>query len=335
MTHKENILQFRNLFPSISCHDYKGMPNEAFYNKLFEFAQGTIDRSSHFGIVPGIFVFETCTDINAYAGKHDDIFIIRYCIGTLNFLLNNFQYRPDIINADFFSEYRDLELNSNYPLNDLLFQSCSTFTLYHEFGHLIQKSDFLVNGLHEELSGTQSFDLNRHVLEIDADVHAAKCVAGHCHQYIRDWIDSYTAKDVEDFVSFISAGIFVYLMNFPSMQRPLYFKEYSHPHPIVRIVIIIAHVADYFEFLIKNKSSELKINKGKIITNCFVLTEKLCQLLGSAHLVNLFKNSFQDHGNDIFAYADELIEEVNKLDRSAHKKWNEYGGRVNGTIEGA
>lgn len=158
---------------------------------------------------------------------------------------------------------------------------------------------------------------------MDADIYASLYTSGILYQYLESWLYTDSSEEYEKFIGFMTGSLFVYLLSFPSMERPIYFKENSHPHVLIRIMNVTATMLDYIDILFENKNVSLNINRKNILPITFQVVEQLCPII-------LHNNRFMDFGtqyftneNRILEYLKELRKSVDNYEKSALRAWNQ------------
>lgn len=309
--------------------DYSNDEYREDFAKLFYFGQGAFEKYNHYNIQPGTLVFNDTFELNARAGFVKDHYVIDYNMGTVWFTITNFKNRPDLLDLPRMKRFKNVDSVSDYPIHELWHQACVVYTYYHEFGHLIQKRSGLTNAewMNEENSLHNEYAQLQHVLEFDADVFSALCSGTHVLQYLDKWLDGKTIEDYENFVGLMSGVLFIYLMSFPSMNRKLYFKEYSHPHPIIRITIITFLINDHVDQLLQKKIyKNIKIDKKNTLSIAFDVAEILAAEL-NLQFEN-FKIQYKDYSAKIQSYIDELWDLMGELPNGAFNRWNEHAKNI-------
>jgi hypothetical protein len=146
-------------------------------------------------------------------------------------------------------EFAYLEENPNFQFGSYMRNCAIEFTLGHEFQHILQFNSSnikLSHELHENPDESQ-FSMQRHVWEFDADRFGSFDVLKYAFEVYR----RLNCKNVEVLKCLIYLGvssvvitrILFYLNAFNANQainvQEFYTKEFSHPHPFVRIFNIL------------------------------------------------------------------------------------------------
>src|SRR5690606_2732191 len=147
--------------------------------------------------------------------------------------ISNFHDNTEILDLPKIQKYGETSFVADYPLNELMYQTCTLFTLYHEIGHLMQAIDPANPLCQEDLSSGASFNIMQHLREHDADAYSALSIGASIWQYFENWYEEKTVENFENLLGILSGGLMCYLFSFPSMNRVLYLNQYSHPHPII------------------------------------------------------------------------------------------------------
>jgi len=307
---------------NVIVDDYRDLPIEDEFQKLFNFFQGNIHKHYGYGIKPGLFFYNSNVTLNAFAARWKDHFVISFNKGAVIFLDQKFKSQTDLIKVEGLEDYIDAESKSDYPLNELMYQLCSNYIFYHELGHLIQKSDGLAEMLNEDIVTKGSFRIQDHILEYDADLFSSICLGTHLYQYIYNWCRDATDEEAEKIISAVAASIFLLLLSFSSAKKELYFEEESHPHPFIRIIGILYVITDYIELLSKKKR-EIKLNRSRMIQQAFEIAEKISDKVLVAGSILNFKETFAGNSAAITTYNKKLQTQVKAYDNSAYNRRQE------------
>lgn len=131
----------------------------------------------------------------------------------------------------------------------------------------------------------------------------------------------YTAKSltkIENLVGILSSGLLCYLFSFPSMNKPLYLNQYSHPHPIIRTLNIINQISGYAVHLVKSKGvTGFEPNKENIIKIALEVGEELAASMLPGVPFQKFVGELKIHLNEVAVYINDLEGGVEGMERSA------------------
>ena len=312
---KNKLINFEEIY------DFHELPRADVFQRAFNFFQGNIFKHYNYGISPGLFYFNPETSVNARAGKINNYYLISINKGTIFRLLKTYNDNALILEIPELNFLKKLEKKTSNPINELMFQICCNFTFYHELAHLIQKTETQKFNMSEDISNFESFNVNNHILEYDADLFSAICIGTHLYQYINKYCPKANNKESEKIISIIGAGIFNYLLIFKSTKAPFYLRENSHPHPIVRIICIIYFITDYIEF-VSNKRSDIILNKEGIISNIILYAKYIADYFIPDETMKHINKIFVEDKEKAVIYSQELFSLVKDFRFSAYNKRN-------------
>lgn len=123
--------------------DLKDNPIKEIYLKLFSFCYDNLKiNSPKFGIEPSYFFYYNKDNfINAGATRDNGNYIIMISKDLIKKLHECIYTNNSIFNNDRLTKYVELSKLVKIDFNELLLQSSTLFTYYHEFAHLVQKND--------------------------------------------------------------------------------------------------------------------------------------------------------------------------------------------------
>lgn len=301
--------------PYSEIFDYEDSKIAEIYDRFFNFCQTNLSgHSQEYDIQPAAFYFGNDFDVNAVAfstGTHN---LIEMNMGTIFSMYNHFYDYNDVFENDpeLHKKYPSLT-QADIPPGFFMYQVATQFTYYHERGHLIQHSPYLSSGLNEKSAGTvgKTFDPTRHLLEFDADYHAAHWVCYHILEYWK----KLQGKPIDPtklnlLLSLAISAIFTYFVYLEGPGTPLYYAENSHPHPMVRLTYIMdifIHVAE-----METKAS-VKMDHRKILREGFDIAERFCRINKLPNSVDRYAGLFISEGPYITEYINLLIKESDKI----------------------
>jgi hypothetical protein len=192
------------------------------------------------------------------------------------------KYFSNIIHIAFINEesisnaYCDIYEDQDFKFNEFVLNCSIYYTFSHEFQHILQfnSSKITKNFLYSENLDKGSFSLKKHAWEFDADRMASFEVLKYAFSEYR----KLKHKDNEKlkcmlYIALASIVITKKLFYF-GVTNPInsectidiqgfYTKQFSHPHPLVRIYNMI----NYFYDNIKNDFPKLDIDIQQILNN--------------------------------------------------------------------
>jgi len=296
--------------PAGDIFEYEFSEIKDIYQLYFQFCQENLtEECNDFDIQPAKFYYRTEYGINARAGFQNGYFIIGVNMQTIHSLYDLFYEKNDISEtAPFLLEnYKELTDNFDVPTGHLMFQLAALFTFYHERAHLIQKSDLLSTTLFEQPIPTneQGFSIERHVIELDADLDAAHKICFHLVEYFKKLdANDKISENLQKILSLGVASIFSYFLLYYKEGVKVYYKEYTHPHPLVRISYIVDCFVRVAEI---NLPEDLKVDLGKTIREGFIIADTFYKSVFNIELVEAFSGQFMNESKNVELYVNELL----------------------------
>jgi hypothetical protein len=304
--------------------DYQDSPYAQEFDDTFNFYQQTLKDNEHYGIVPNRLYFNTEYSVNARAGKSEDYYLISINMGTIVAMLKTFKENPKLaIVAG--GSFEVLKKYLDAPIQEIMYQMAVHYTFYHEMAHLIQKSDLLFSGLYEHSGNSDDFTMEKHLLELDADEYSSVSMAAHITQYSQKvFFDGISAVKVEELFIVVCGAILLYVLSFPTNKKELYFKEMTHPHPVIRITriitILVGHATDTFRQL----GIALKIDIMRVLIKTIEFAGKVGNDSDGNNPTERYIDYLINRSNEITAYIKEFDELGVDDERLAANKWNAY-----------
>jgi len=143
-------------------------------------------------------------------------------------------------------DYRTLALLFEQEPAFLIFQDICLMFFYHEAGHLIQRSGE-PSAVYREFGDAKSelqFIRERHVRELDADWFSANNYSQSILEYSHSKATlNLSLVEFEDLVALLLSSIYIYFIR-ASEGVEMYFEEYWHPHPVIRLTFYVQTVLD-------------------------------------------------------------------------------------------
>lgn len=143
-------------------------------------------------------------------------------------------------------------------LNALLINCCVSYLYYHELAHVVQilkiYGDDYFN-FQEKYSQNKSYDIKKHIYEIDADMFGSIFSAHQIINYVLEQDYKINPMVLYNTITVVLFTITNILIQFSENQfDEIYLKQNSHPHPFIRIVKIS-------EQILGNISTNIKIQE--------------------------------------------------------------------------
>lgn len=299
--------------PPADVFDYKDSPIQAVFARYFQFCQENLtERNNEFDIQPAKFYFRTQLSVNASAGlTPTNYYIVRVNMGTLVKLYDLFYEKNSIFDeAEELSAYELLNKNLDAPLGYLMFQLSSLFTYYHELAHLIQKSPTLPLWIDESyiLPEGGNYNADSHVKEFDADLNGAHLICFHLIEYWKKQKPELrTQESFQMLLSIGGASILSYFLLLPNADRDIYYKDFTHPHPFVRIAYIVDCFIKVAEINLPEEM-QVNLNATQITSESFKIADNFFKRVLNNDKIQTFGAVFLTESANIKTYVTELIE---------------------------
>ncbi|MDP1844217.1 MAG: hypothetical protein Q8K64_12410 [Sediminibacterium sp.] len=189
-------------------------------------------------------------DVNAFACRDNGLNIITIYLSLFKAmedrLVNEF---PDLSNESsaIMKQIRPALIKGKEGITPdfLLYQNATLFTYYHELGHLNQMSHASYGALGRLVKERyclvkgKEFDQVAHAMEIDADLFAANFISGHIRQFWDELPSEHRSPDnLLNLIAIACASIFVFFHVISEGWDVMYFLDFDHPHPVIRISYI-------------------------------------------------------------------------------------------------
>jgi len=256
-------------------YDYRDFPLETDFNTFYEFCQTYLDRDDlGFDIKPARFYYNSNINVNGLAYVKNDFKLVEIYKGTIFGLKDFFDSKKELFSGESLLKYNQLTLKNASEPEYFLFQYVTLYFLYHEVGHLIQRSMGSTN--HKEFVDTKCEGddiITQHIREHDADWFAANQVAFHIISFANQISEpSLESKKTttEDIASLSLAGIYMYFIRRTKAYPQIYYQEHCHPHPSVRLSYMIYYLMDAL-----SENLPFVLNKGSVLTNAIAISESL------------------------------------------------------------
>lgn len=324
--YRERIAEIINRV-GLNCNlfsDLDGLENQLEFLNIFEFYNETLELNQDYGIAPAFLFFVNSGTLNARAGRSpNDEYLLGINRGTINWLINKFKSNETLITDNNVLLFNNLAPYLDTPINNLMYQSGCHYTFYHEMAHLVQQSDYLELNLEENPQPIENFDINRHLLEIDADTFSALCLGTHIMQYSEKVFGENASKIlVEALIILFSVPIILYLLSFSGNSIELYYREKTHPHPAIRLTNFLMVLTHYCNGVLDGKDSGFTVNQGDMFISAMGIAEKLQQSFFEGEVVSAYREGITGSRPQVLEYLSVLIERNDVLTTTATHKWN-------------
>jgi hypothetical protein len=199
------------------------------------------------------------------------------------------------------------------PANILFFQALQHFTFHHEFAHIIQMQNKETGLIIAQLR-QDKFELNKHILEKDADEFSALFLASHIIQYTDRLFNEIDSDIMTKVISLFLVPILTDSISiFPEDIQKVDFEHGLHPHPIARILFVALAIIDVIN---QRYEGIFKIHSRDVMQQTMEVGSKLTDI----NLMAMWKQHFAP----LMAYYKKiLLSEFPKEYLSAIYVWNE------------
>lgn len=276
-TKNTELILINTEIPENEIFNIAGVPNQGLYLSIFEFYyKSLIIIEKQYSLNPCGFYFTEFTDLNAFAMNDNFYNVIGFNKGLIFKIEEKLRNRLNLFDKGINLGFIDFENQLDTTISELMFQTALHFTFYHEVAHVIQGSDYLNQRLNEQFVSASSFDLYKHVIELDADEFSALRIGDHVIQYMSNISkDELTNGFIENLLIITSSSILSYLLIFKSNYQEFYLKAYSHPHPTIRILAILLHMMNYVIEYLKTKAIYLDFQLNELVKKSFEFSKNI------------------------------------------------------------
>ncbi|MFL9844168.1 hypothetical protein [Flavobacterium rhizosphaerae] len=215
--------------------------------QLSENASKKLNINLNFGVVYS-------QKFNACAKTKNNSAVIIFNLGLID--------KQEAISSDSAEIFASLSFQSNNQnsLNAIVKSCCITYLFYHELAHVLHLLKFNSNSefsLQEKYSNEECFEIRNHIYEIDADRFGASMAAHLLLEKIMNSDYKFETMLLFNTLTLLLFSIGNTIIEFSGNQfQNIYYKENSHPHPYIRIVMCNEQILSFFHKNI-NASSQL------------------------------------------------------------------------------
>lgn len=295
------------------------MPDE--YLKILSFYKETLDLNSFYGINPSYLIINNNISVNAKAGKAGDNYIIIVYKGLINYLIQSFKVNTQLDSGEI-RTFKIIEPYLNTTISELMYQTSLHFTFYHEMAHLIQRADVTDGYLEETPNYSSSYNEEKHIVEVDADKFSSLCISEHILQYHQRLFTSGNSGTYEGLLVLILIPIILYLLSFNSNKTDFYLYEGTHPHPIIRIMLIATTITDYCKKSLSQNGVNINIDHLSIIENALSISQEIEYRYLGTNKVNQLLGLIKVNLKSIMSYAEYIDNKSDSRADLAIYKWN-------------
>lgn len=294
-----------------------------FENKFQSLFRG---HANAFGLTNFFFYIKNGDFCNAFASKINGSNVIGITNGYPIFMESKFNERyfskiliVALINKKSISEaYCDLAEDPNFKFNEFMLNCSIEFTFGHEFQHILQfnSSEITHDFSYSENFDATKFDIKKHAWEFDADRMASFQVL----KYIFSEYRKLKSKNIEKLTCMVYIGLasmiitmslfYLEVMSkFPPYytidEKSFYTKEFSHPHPLVRI----NNIFEYYYDNAKCDFPELQIEAQELLNNAVgIMRIYFNSLIPNQRVMDCYFGDLGKYLDEINRYNQELYD---------------------------
>lgn len=329
INNKKDVIRSLGL-DALDPSDYEGEDFERYQYFENEFEKLLNLNAKFYGIGPSVFYIKNDTICNAFAQKYNGYNILGITQGYpillgdkfKESLFDNVVFAAFLNNESVSNGFASLYENESFSFGKFMLDCSINFTFYHEFRHLRQFNALKSQAEHSlaENCTERPFDLEKHILEYDADKSAANEVVRYAAS-IRRSLGFRTDGEFLALIYCALGSLFVTraLFNYGLVhqwQEP--FKLYStefytqknwHPHPATRALNLL----DSFNVYISDGYPSLNIEPQDLLTNSMGIAKLYFdKLLPGLDTVDLILNNMFSELEKSNEYNDYLHSEALK-----------------------
>jgi hypothetical protein len=300
-TNKRELVDQAGL-PEMVIFDYEFSPYADLFDHFFEFCrENLLIHEQQYEIAPARFFYENeRVEVNACAMTYPGYSLMLMTAAMQVQFYDHFYRNNDCFDRDpVLGERYGAIFNEADPPGYIMYQISTQFTYYHELAHLIQRSALLPTRLNEKYGvAAANYEEYKHIIEFDADCHAANMMIFQILQYIErhpQLADSQEA--IQHLISLYAATIFIYF-TFLDGGGPVYYRAGDHPHPVIRIIYITNLIVE----AARMNLGQMDLDRIGIVQNTFDMSERFYAANNMANPIERFENIFENEYDEIAEY---------------------------------
>jgi hypothetical protein len=300
---KQELVDQAGVPPEV-IFDYEFSPYVDLFDHFFEFCrENLLIHEQQFQISPARFFYENeRIEVNACAMTIPDTgySLLMMTAAMQVHFYDHFYRNNNCFDVDqILQERYGAIFNEADPPGYIMYQISIQFTYYHELAHLIQRSNKLPTKLQEKYGAVGAdYQEYQHILEFDADCHAANFMIFHILQYVEGHREmANNAETIQHIISLYAATIFIYF-TFLDGGGPIYYRAGDHPHPINRIIYITNLIVEAARLNL----GQIELDRIGIIREAFDMSERFYAANGMANPVERFDDIYEQESAQIAEY---------------------------------
>lgn len=267
---KEEILPFRGNF-----YDFVDFPLETEFSRFFDYCQEYLERKDlGVDISPARFYYNDEYSMNGCARVVNDYYLVEIWRGAIFRLHEFYVAKDERFNDQVFTSYRALTQRAEIDPGYFLFQMGTLFFLYHETGHLIQRSGTNTDHLEfmaQECVGNQV--RIQHMREMDADWFACHRLSLHVKKFAETETPDGTIVDTDALAggaALALAALYMFFIDRSDHQPGIYYEEKCHPHPLARLSYCVIYLLNNLQGNVDDP-----LNQEAILGNAIRISDHL------------------------------------------------------------
>jgi hypothetical protein len=176
----------------------------------------------------------------------------------------------------------------------------------------------------DEVPQPIEYKRRKHLLEIDADEFSSLCLGTHVLQYAQKLFPKTLNQEIlEGLLIFCLVPVFVYMTSFGGGEGEIYFKDKSHPHPIIRVMLVTMTICHYINQSLNENGNEFSVDYNTVLNRILQVADEMEQKVFESPYVNDFIKTLKENLNEILDYVD-YFDKLKIEDKTlAVYKWNQ------------
>jgi hypothetical protein len=287
--------------------------------ELSTFFQNYMEYTS-FNFPKPIFFYGSEKSLNAWAWTNNGLSVI--CINkfAIKFTYDLFDKHDSFISKYLNQNNINSRFDNTLKASTIMKQMVAMFLFYHELGHLVQEQNPVLDSTFiEEQYERDEFNIMDHISEYDSDLFASVRLVTHVFKvYERQKglnSDYEKKKFLEDSCIVAITSYIIYRLNLFPDYGEFYTKESTHPHIIIRIIVLVIH---FTKATIDN--SRIQVSRARILNESIKFVEEFSKHLPCYDAANSFIIMGRENFDEIMKYTHELNELVINNKHTAHVK---------------
>lgn len=314
--------------PDVAIFDYEFSPYVDLFDQLFEFCrENLLIHEQQYQIAPARFFYENeRNEVNACAMTMPGYSLIMITAALQVHFYDHLYRKNDCFDRDeVLGERYGAIFNEGDPPGYIMYQISTQFTYYHELAHLIQRSALLPTRLNEKYQANGApYEEYKHILEFDADCHAANLMTFHILQYIERHPGMAGDQGViQHLIALYAATIFIYF-TFLDGGGPVYYKAGDHPHPVIRIIYITNLIVE----AARMNLGQMELDRTGIVHHAFDMSERFYAANQMANPIERFDTIFENEYDQIAEYIVFLSDEATKYPELCRNRVDANGNPI-------